>query len=305
VFVIAQEQAHHLAWPAPGTLFLVCRDGRFAFADVSTQTLQFTRNPPSTSYVDPIMSSSGDGRWLVAHRITWDLKPAVAAPRAGRKRVPEPVRKYADEDVDYLVSCLYAISQDGRLALRCVGKDLRTEPVQQLLNLPDFDVRGPCPEPDRGASYAAALSSRFVVWFNRRVPPYKEAQVFSLDSGKVLATLSHPQAINSVIFSRDGTRCATAAGRTVRVWDPESGECVRRFKAQRGNVQTIAFHPSGRYLAVAGQDETVRFQDVASGKELGSYAWNVGKASQLAFSPDGLMVAARTPGAVVVWDVDA
>jgi WD40 repeat protein len=51
-------------------------------------------------------------------------------------------------------------------------------------------------------------------------------------------------------------------------------------------------------------DETVRFWDVESGRELASYAWGHGPASHLAFSPDGTTAAAGAEQAVVVWDVD-
>jgi WD40 repeat protein len=218
-----------------------------------------------------------------------------------------PVNAYEAPD-EFLVHSLYALAQDGQRALRCVGKDLSTPLVQELLGLPGLEVQGTCPGPGPGGlPYAAALSDRFVVWFNRRFPPYKEALVYSLESGGLLARLSHTAGINLVAFSRDGRQFATAAGVTVRVWAPESGECVRRFKGQRGNVQAIAFHPSpeGRsLLAVSCLDETIRFWDIESGKELASYAWGVGAANRLAFSPDGSTVAAATPQAVVVWDVD-
>jgi WD40 repeat protein len=103
---------------------------------------------------------------------------------------------------------------------------------------------------------------------------------------------------------RDGKLLATAAGVTVRVWEPTTGECVRKFKGQRGNVQAIAFHPSGRFLGVCCPDETVRFWDVESGRELANYAWGHGPASHLAFSPDGTTAAAGAEQGVVVWDVD-
>ena len=111
-------------------------------------------------------------------------------------------------------------------------------------------------------------------------------------------------ALRAVTFP-DDRHLATAAGVTVRVWNPESGECVRQFEGQRGNIQALAFHPSGRFLAVSCRDETIRFWDVESGRELSHYAWGVGVASHLAFSPDGTTAAAGAAEGVVVWDVDA
>jgi WD40 repeat protein len=303
MFVIQQEQVRSLGWPCPALLSLVRQDGSFAFYDTATWTERFTFQGSQHAYVSPILSFSGDGRWLVALGGLWDLAPTVTALTAGTSPIPAPVNRYSGRG-EFLVNYLYAVAQDGQRALRGVGKDTKSPTVQQLLGLPGLGVQGVCPGPEPCPSYAAALSDRFVVWFKESWPPYKEALIYSLESRALTATLSHTQGINPVVFSRDGRQLATAGGGTVRVWDPESGECVRRFKGQRGNVPSVAWHPSGRFLAVSCRDETVRFWDVESGKELRSFAWGVGAAAHLAFSPDGLTVAAATPQAVVVWDVD-
>jgi WD40 repeat protein len=303
VFIIRQSKVRRLGWPCPGVLVLVCEDGKFAFYDTATQAERFSFHPGPSESFHSVISFSGDGRWLIAQHGVWDLAPTAAALTAGASQVPEPINHY-DGGGSVLVHCLYALDQEGRRALRYVGEDLRVPLIQQLLTLPDFEVQGVCPGPSPCFPYAAALSDRFVVWYERRVPPFKEPQVYSLATGALQARLPHTSGINALVVSRDGRRLATAAGVTVRVWDPESGECIRKFKGQRGNIQAIAFHPSGRFLAVSCLDGTVRFWDVESGRELVNYGWGVGTASLLAFSPDGSTVSAGTPDAVVVWDVD-
>ena len=237
------------------------------------------------------------------HRGVWDLAPTVAALLAGTTP-PVPVPRHQSPRYDR-VNCVYAFDQYGRRALRVLNKDSPLNDRNELLELPDFRVLARCRKPPCATPpTAAALSDRFIVWLNNRSPPHKEALVHDLASSAYQATLRHTQGISSVVFSPDGRLLATAAGVTVRLWDPQSGECVRRFKGQRGNVQAIAFHPSGRFLAVACLDETIRFWETASGAELGRYAWGAGVAFQIAFSADGLTAAAATPRAVVVWDVD-
>jgi hypothetical protein len=303
VFVIEQEQVRGLAWLAPGLLAVVRRDGSLAFCDPAGERERGTFVLSRSDYIDPRVVFSGDGRWLIAHHALWNLAPSTVALAVGGSAAPEPV-KPPEAERTFQVYCLYALDQVGRRALRCVGKDLRSPLVQQLLGLPGFTVESVCPAPDAAPPYAAALSDRFVVWFDRQLPPPKTASVFALASGAHTATLAHPRSVNAVVFSRDGRQLATAAAGTVRVWDPESCACVRQFKAQKGNVRTIAFHPLGKFLAVSCQDGTVRFWDVGSGRELRCYDWNVGAAAHLAFSPDGLTVAAGCERAVVVWDVD-
>ena len=282
VFIIEQAEVRCLGWPGPGLLLLVCKDGRFVFYNTAAQAEPLTFGPSRSGYIHPFVSFSGDGRWLVAHRGVWDLAPTAAALTAGAAPIPEPANRY-DGAGPFLVHCLSALDQDGRRALRCVGEDVRSPLVQQLLGLPGFEVQGVCPGPQPGPPYAAALSDRYVVWFDRQFPPLKQALVYSLKSGELQASLPHTSGINAVVFSRDGHRLATAAGVTVRVWDPESGECIRRFQGQRGNIQAIAFHPSGRFLAVSCLDKTVRFWDVESGRELRHYTWDIGIASHSRF----------------------
>lgn len=300
MLMIESVDVKDLAWFAPGWLWLLHRDGRLvAFDTTARRTVYSTtlspRGPLTTVAFAP------NGRWLTVHPNLRDLNATVDAVLTGTTPIPEPVVR--NPPGDFFVDCLYAFTPDCQFALRNVS-DLADIDDQQLLRLPDLDLHALCPRPAVSSGYAAALSERFVVWYTRRFPPCREAAVLALDSGKVLATLKHTQGIRAVTFSPDGTQLATAAAGIVCVWNPETGECLRKFKAQRGSITALAFDPSGTFLAVACPDESVRFWDVASGKELCRFAWEQGPTSELAFAPDGSTIAAITPQSVVVWDVD-
>jgi WD40 repeat protein len=73
----------------------------------------------------------------------------------------------------------------------------------------------------------------------------------------------------------------------------------------RHGFRGAAFHPSGNWLAAAGDDGTVKLYDTATWELSRTFAWKIGKLQCVRFTPDGTRAAAGSDtGQVVVWDVD-
>jgi WD40 repeat protein len=128
--------------------------------------------------------------------------------------------------------------------------------------------------------------------------------------------------VNSVVFFPDGKRVLSAhSDGGLRIWDVSTGEELRRFGGKQGeSVETVALSPDGR-CAVSGRlhQPYLEFWDVETGELLQKYCLGRSKTptfdplaksvepysldenygiSHVAFSPDGLKVAAaleRTP----------
>ena len=72
--------------------------------------------------------------------------------------------------------------------------------------------------------------------------------------------------VNSVAFSPDGERLASAGGDgTVKVWNSRTGKVVQTIPdAHTGAVFSVAFHPDGKHLASVGADRRVKVWDLTT-----------------------------------------
>jgi RNA polymerase sigma factor (sigma-70 family) len=71
----------------------------------------------------------------------------------------------------------------------------------------------------------------------------------------------------SLAFSTDGQFLAASRGKVVCLWETTAGREVGRFVSPGADVTALAFSADGRTLASAGDEDTVRLWEVATGKE--------------------------------------
>src|SRR5947208_2107336 len=69
----------------------------------------------------------------------------------------------------------------------------------------------------------------------------------------------HKGRIGRIAWSPDGRMLASGSeDTTIRLWNPETGECMQTFEGHKGAVWSVAFHPTGQTLASGSQDRTVK-----------------------------------------------
>jgi WD40 repeat protein/serine/threonine protein kinase len=175
---------------------------------------------------------------------------------------------------------------DGTIRLweAATGKTVRT------LRVPGADIWGVAFSPDGSLLASSDRDGAVHLWH--------------VDSGKLHRMLrGHSGLVIRLAFSPDGKLLATAGHdeRRVRLWDVATGWQLRDFP-QDDPGQSVAFGADGRYLAI-GTNSKRQVWDLA--KEQVSYTL-LGGAWQVAFRPDGLMLASggHEPG-LRLWDMNA
>jgi len=118
----------------------------------------------------------------------------------------------------------------------------------------------------------------------------------------LISLMLHNDTVNSITFSPDGSRIATASDdNTARIWDASTGKELARVK-HADLVIAVSFSPDGSKIATASFDNTMRIWDAYTGKQLARLKRN-GAITAVSFSPDGNRIAtASLDSTVRVWD---
>ena len=62
---------------------------------------------------------------------------------------------------------------------------------------------------------------------------------------------------------------------------------VKTFTGHTRAVQSAAISPDGKYIVSGGDDDELRFWEVASGKQIKTFKGHTNQVWSIAFSPDG------------------
>jgi hypothetical protein len=123
---------------------------------------------------------------------------------------------------------------------------------------------------------------------------------------QLLSFKGHTAGVNAVALSADGRLLASASwDGTVRVWAPQTGECLHVLEGHTRPVRAVSITPDGRFAASGGDDMTVMVWDLRIGARRCSLSGHTSEIWSIGISADGArVVSGGVDRRIHVWSID-
>ena len=130
-----------------------------------------------------------------------------------------------------------------------------------------------------------------------------EIWIWDTSSGECLQKL---EGCNTVSFSHNSSQLASASFKTAKIWDTNSGQCLQTLKGHSDSVASVAFSHDSARLASASSDKTVKIWDTTSGECLQTFKGHSDPVNSVAFSHDSTRLASASDDRMIkVWVVSS
>ncbi|MBI5590272.1 MAG: DUF4365 domain-containing protein [Deltaproteobacteria bacterium] len=110
----------------------------------------------------------------------------------------------------------------------------------------------------------------------------------------------------ALVWGSDQRRALSGSGgKTLRLWDVETGRCLRVFEGHTGSVTSVAWSLEGRLALSGASDKTLRLWEVKTGRCLRVFEGHTDSVTIVALSSDGnLALSGADDKTVRVWEVN-
>ncbi|KAJ5656157.1 hypothetical protein N7507_008107 [Penicillium longicatenatum] len=113
---------------------------------------------------------------------------------------------------------------------------------------------------------------------------------------------AHSSGVESIARSQDGRLASGSYDKTIRIWDPATGQCTSTLEGHSDSVTSIARSQGGR-LASGSYDKTIRIWDPATGQCTLVLEGHSDMIISIAWSQDGSRLASGSRDETIrIWD---
>lgn len=125
-----------------------------------------------------------------------------------------------------------------------------------------------------------------------------------ISAQRLIKTMSgHTNAISSLDFSESGKMICTGSwDKTIRVWNPATGETSRIIETGKNIVFTTAISKDAKTIACGNWSQKINFYSVVSGDVIKSFKAHSFKTNDLCYSPDGKSLLSVGIDTIKLWD---
>jgi WD40 repeat protein len=117
------------------------------------------------------------------------------------------------------------------------------------------------PQINKETSFIAWIAIMLLVAYNMGVSQT------SVDYFTEMTLEGHTESVTSLAFTPDGGILASGSNdKTVRFWNPDTGQLIRTLSDHNDEVKSVAFSPNGRILVSVTWNGFIRFWNVQTGE---------------------------------------
>ena len=207
-------------------------------------------------------------RWIACLVLVLPFVPLVAAAHDDAE-IARLVKQLGDDDFDQREAATTRLKEIGEPALEALRKAVTSK---------DAEVHR------RAEDIVTVLETKL----------YREHRL-----------TGHTGTVWTVSVSGDGKQLLTSSDdKTLRLWDTDTGNCLRVFEGHTDLIIGAALSPDGKRVLSGSSDRTVRLWDATTGKELRKYEGHTDQVLSVAFGPEGQALSGGEDRTMYLWDLN-
>lgn len=193
-------------------------------------------------------------------------------------------------------------SEDGTIRVW----DLASGVCLHTLEAHKDGVRGVAVTPDGHRIVSQSWDRSLKVWDLESGACLRTAKGYRWLVGTLALSESSAYSGRDVAVTQDGRRAVSGWLNNLKVWDLETGTCLRTLRGHIRTVWRVAVTPDGRRAVSGSKDKALRVWDLESGKCLRALRGHKGSVLTVVLTPDGQRVVSGSDDKTIkVWDLES